>query len=894
MTAPRLPLPGLSLRRRVPPGLAAALAVLFASTPVQAFKPPIHEDISEETARMIVRTIDAEDLKFRDKAIVQIRKANSNTDLSTDFFRSFKHFDSELFGQASQRMIDLRDSVVSRITASTPNGQKAREDLGTALHTLQDFYAHSNWIESGRGGGINTALGRSTLANPAATTAFCPGNPEVLSGAGLTGVTTGYYVGLLGCGPVAAGKCYHGGPGGCDGINKDAPGRPHHGAARGLAGQATKDYIDQILDAGGVAGNAKATKALMGINGTLGMVIDDTGSMGGDIGQVQAQVASIVNSIGATDDAPEEYLLVRFGDPDVGPPFVTSDPGAFLARVNALRASGGGDCPELSQSALLQAIGASRKDSKLFSFTDASAKDAALANSVNAAAQARRIKITHLLTGSCSPFDPVYFSNAEETGGQLFVLSRFPSEVGKVFDLVRPQLFNDFVTIRRTRGTLPTPGTRELTAPIDSTVTTAVFTAAIDVKQSVLLRRPSGAPVVAGEPGVTITSLIAGAIITVTSPEPGDWTLAATGSGDYRLAVQGNSPLELYIFEFVELANVAHPGYVRIAGQPVVGTSPTGLANMIGPFATAEFRLVDDVGATLQIVPLAQGDLDAAADEFAGSFALPATPFRVAVSGSDANGRPYERLFPTLFRVQTVKVSLDPATAVPALPVGATTTLRYDVENLGAAGDFRITAADSTGFLTLVQPTLLTLPAGATGTVSVNLTVPPGTPDETDVSITVTATSTTNSAVTNSATTDLITGSANRPPDCSAAAAARLDLWPPNHDLVSVDLPALAGVTDPDGDAVTLAATALTQDEPVTGQGSGNTPADGSLGVGGTLVQVRAERTGGGNGRVYNIAFTATDGHGGACSGVVAVTVPHSQNGDPAVDDGQIYDSTAP
>src|SRR5207247_5625365 len=85
-----------------------------------------------------------------------------------------------------------------------------------------------------------------------------------------------------------------------------------------------------------------------------------------------------------------------------------------------------------------QAIGASRKDSKLFSFTDASAKDAGLANSVNAAAQAKRIRITHLLTGSCSPIDPVYFANAEETGGQLFLLNQFQGEVGKIFDLVRP------------------------------------------------------------------------------------------------------------------------------------------------------------------------------------------------------------------------------------------------------------------------------------------------------------------------------------------------------------------------------------------------------------------------------------------------------------------------
>jgi hypothetical protein len=869
------------------------LAALLTTPPATAFKPGIHEDISEGAARPIARTVGGETLTFRDKAIVQIRKANSATDLSSDFLRSFKHFDSELFGQASQRLVDLKGSVIGKITASTPSGQKAREDLGTALHTLQDFYAHSNWIETGRGGGINGALGRSTLVNPPAATAFCPGNPEVLSGPGLTGSTSGYYVGLLGCGPLPAGKCYHGGPGGCDGINKDAPGRPNHGPARSLAQQATKDYIDQILDAGGVAGNAKAIKALMGINGTLGMVIDDTGSMGEEIGQVKAQVASIVTSIGVTDEAPDEYLLVRFGDPDVGPPIVTGDPGAFLSSVNSLFPHGGGDCPELSQTALLQAIGASRKDSKLFSFTDASAKDAGLANSVNAAAQAKRIKITHLLTGSCSPIDPVYFANAEETGGQLFLLNQFQGEVGKIFDLVRPQLFEDFVTIRRSRGTLPTLDTRELAAPIDSSVTTAVFSAAIDLKQSVTLRRPSGAPVVPGEPGVTITELTSGAIIAVVNPEPGEWRLAVRGTGDYRTAVQGNSPLDLYIFEFVELTNPAHPGYARIAGQPVVGTTPTGLADLIGPFATAEFHLVDEVGSTLQTVDLAPGDPNAAADQFSGSFALPATPFRVAVSGVDASGQGYERLFPTLFRAQTVKVSLDPDTALPGLPVGVTSTLRYDVLNLGAPATFRITGIDSQRFVTRVQPTLLTLASGATGSVSVDLTVPAGTPDATDVSLTVTATSNSDSGVTNSATTELITLPANGAPDCTAAGGVRVELWPPNHDFVSVDVLAQAGVTDPDGDPVTAVVTAITQDEPVQGNGSGNTAPDGS-GVGTAVAAVRAERAGDGNGRVYGISFTASDGRGGSCSASLAVTVPHSQNGSAAIDDGQLHDSTQP
>ena len=58
------------------------------------------------------------------------------------------------------------------------------------------------------------------------------------------------------------------------------------------------------------------------------------------------------------------------------------------------------------------------------------------------------------------------------------------------------------------------------------------------------------------------------------------------------------------------------------------------------------------------------------------------------------------------------------------------------------------------------------------------------------------------------------------------------------------------------------------------------------------VAAIRAERQGGGNGRVYRVSYTATNSDGAACDGSFEVTVPHSQNGQPAVDDGQLYDST--
>lgn len=116
----------------------------------------------------------------------------------------------------------------------------------------------------------------------------------------------------------------------------------------------------------------------------------------------------------------------------------------------------------------------------------------------------------------------------------------------------------------------------------------------------------------------------------------------------------------------------------------------------------------------------------------------------------------------------------------------------------------------------------------------------------------------------------------------SNAQASTTALWPPNNKMVSVTV---QGVTDADGDAVSITITSIMQDEK-TGK-----EADAS-GVGTDTASVRAERDGKGDGRVYHIFFTADDGNGGVTAGEVTVSVPHDQSGKPAVDGGALYDST--
>lgn len=114
-------------------------------------------------------------------------------------------------------------------------------------------------------------------------------------------------------------------------------------------------------------------------------------------------------------------------------------------------------------------------------------------------------------------------------------------------------------------------------------------------------------------------------------------------------------------------------------------------------------------------------------------------------------------------------------------------------------------------------------------------------------------------------------------------------LWSPNHQFVPVEV---MGVTDPDGHSVTITVTSVTQDEPVKSNRFDPSP-DAVVEGGSTLV--RAERLGTGNGPVYEISFRARDEHGGFCTGVVTVSIPHSLNkGLTAINDRQLYDSTVP
>ena len=298
-------------------------------------------------------------------AIEEVNEANEATDTGAEQTLAAAHFDSEQLEAGQNRLITLRGLTTSLILFE--EYEEARMFAGSMLHTLQDFYSHTNWIEMGQEA-PNSVLGErgQQLENIAPqnmpTCTDCAGDGEV----GLTvsvfthvsigqvsdffyrcdnniltanRLTSGYYTGQRNDGPGGGpipkpdGKCSHGGfgdPSGdlpaTGGINKDSISldwSPHanlHDTAASVALQASVDILQAIRTAVDDDTKFAAFLNLDRLEASIAYVIDTTGSMGEELPEIQATIPSIraflesyVENLGG--DARVRFILVPFNDP---------------------------------------------------------------------------------------------------------------------------------------------------------------------------------------------------------------------------------------------------------------------------------------------------------------------------------------------------------------------------------------------------------------------------------------------------------------------------------------------------------------------------------------------------------------------------------------------------
>jgi len=123
-----------------------------------------------------------------------------------------------------------------------------------------------------------------------------------------------------------------------------------------------------------------------------------------------------------------------------------------------------------------------------------------------------------------------------------------------------------------------------------------------------------------------------------------------------------------------------------------------------------------------------------------------------------------------------------------------------------------------------------------------------------------------------------------------------ITLWPPNHKYKTINVSeCFTGVSDNCGvvSSSDIVITKVTSDEPenAKGGGDGNTVNDMVIASDCKSVELRKERKGNGNGRVYTIHMEVTDDNGNTGSATYQVHVPKNNNGT-AVDDGAVYEVT--
>lgn len=228
-----------------------------------AFYETVHQNITEDALiqpSVAFTPPGGAQCKFKYKHRIQIEDANMETDF--DQSNHDKHFDNEQFSLGEKRLDDLEFKILGILEQKRVidrwEAERARALFGGYLHTLQDFFAHSSWVNSHPSirdvptfwvAGLNLT---PTFSYPCIdnidpiTGETYPWDPNFL--ATDNPLTTGYAGSFLSLlrGDAPYGKCAHGLVD--NGIHKDWTGRDFHTAARAQAVYASAEAAKYIIN----------------------------------------------------------------------------------------------------------------------------------------------------------------------------------------------------------------------------------------------------------------------------------------------------------------------------------------------------------------------------------------------------------------------------------------------------------------------------------------------------------------------------------------------------------------------------------------------------------------------------------------------------------------------
>ena len=232
--------------------------------------------------------------------------------------------------------------------------------------------------------------------------------------------------------------------------------------------------------------------------------------------------------------------------------------------------------------------------------------------------------------------DPTYLETSESTGGQLFLFQK--NEIAHA-SLVMSASFTHPATVLRAVGNLS--GTRDFEFPVDSTMESFLVMASLQCRNAIRVLRPNGSELTAANSAESV-DLQAGRILRIDSPEPGKWKVQLTGTGLFVLSVAAKTDLRLTDVSFYALSG-DRPRLVH----PLFGERQNMEAHLTGEASAVQLQILGPDSDSV-----AGGD--AAEESAKGTYRRDVTPsserFRIAITGTDANGWPFLRTDPVLFR----------------------------------------------------------------------------------------------------------------------------------------------------------------------------------------------------------------------------------------------------
>ncbi|XP_077936704.1 von Willebrand factor A domain-containing protein 7 isoform X3 [Gasterosteus aculeatus] len=667
------------------------------------------------------------------------------------------HFNSEAFLEG--RGLIIEGLVAIKANIREENFQAARETLGRVLHTLQDFYSHSNWVELGYTEPyinlirpdlpLENLAGISTATCSDCASGKCPNSilPNILKEKKLTSG----YMGIFSA-AKPKGKCSHGGAGDLTstaeprgGISKDerrADNVAFHNAAVNVATAASLQLLEDIRLA---AGDNNFLR-MMGIarSSVVCFVIDTTGSMSDDIEAARKAVYEIIDKKKGTQDEPSEYILVPFNDPDFGPMIRTTDADKMKREISLLRANGGGDTPEMCLSGLQVALTGAPDSSDIYVFTDAVAKDIYLKDTIMALISSTKSTVSFFLTSSgrrrrslrASSFED-YKNLALASGGQAIEVSK--SQLPQATDIILDTSTSALVTVlQRARN----PGKQE-TFPFvldESQKNITIYITAQSI--TFTLTNPAGVTQnhneVSGKLGSINTVGNLWRIRLHADSMKGTWQINIISNQPYTLKVTGQSTIT-FIYDFVERFGGPHPGYAVLSGHPQAGQPAILMLSVIGRKGPSSVTLGDVSLVTVSgpetvrnstITDMGNGDVLVTVD------AVPEGEFVVSLKGTDkVSGSDFQRQSTTQMSVSKVNIK---AVADKSMEPGKTFTLPFSVMTQGSGGQYSISARNDKNF-PMSKPPSLTLITGQYANSSVTITPPAATASGNDVTVTLEA-----------------------------------------------------------------------------------------------------------------------------------------------------------